>query len=146
MGSSLKFTLGFLLGVLLLVTVSPETSAQANPFDASYTNCPAHLRLGPLSGIVARHPVVEGDLRTDQIEVKWDAPDPATWQVLGDRRYSAQVTVIVDGPDELMIRHASLGSESVTFENTALASRWKVWVAVTDQQHVINDIAFLGSR
>ncbi len=129
------------LGILLMVSLAQPTWAQRNPFDAAYTNCPAHLRLGALTGVVVRHPREDGDLRTDQLEVIWDIPEPTVWHTLGDWRYVAQITVIAHGPGDPLVRHSSLGSGSVLFQDTALASEWKVWVAITAQQHVISDIA-----
>ncbi len=141
-----SFALFVLLGVLGLLAMAPEVQGQANPFDADYVNCPSRLRLPSITGVAIRHPVVEGDLRTDQLEVSWNNPGAGYWQTLGDRVYSAQITVIVDGPGAPLTQHAPLGAEAVIFEDTALASEWETWVTVTDQQYIISDIAHPGAQ
>lgn len=130
-----------LLGMWILATLGSSALAQSNPFETDYTNCPVHLRLDAVTGLVIRHPHEEGDLQTDKLEVAWHAPNPPLGQVLGGNNYTAVITVILEGPGEPLVQHAPLGVNLVTFDNTALASDWKVSVAVTDRQHVISHIA-----
>ncbi len=144
--NKIRILLPVLLLWLGLAVSGSGTLAGTDLFDAEdyqYQDCPFSMRLRALTNVQ-----LEPTSEADQLAVRWDPPNPATWHLPG---YTAAITVILDGPGGPRKQDAALGTSHVVFEDLDPAGDWQAQVAVTDSRGwVLSDIAedalHLGAR
>ena len=104
-------------------------------FDDDYDDCPSHSRVDAIENLR----VVRG-AESDELSVSWDRIDIPSLGI-GRNRFTAQITVIAEGPgDDKETRREPLGETKTKFDGITGASDWDVSAALTDGDYVISHI------
>ncbi len=106
-------------------------------FDAEHVDCPVAQRLPAVADLT-----VARTEQADELTVSWRPPTSDSWEALGDLRYRARITAIVESKGYApVMRTAPLGADSVTFDNLPLTAELAISVALTGETHVLSHVA-----